>query len=50
MCYLHDLMPEVIPSQICLINTDLILMDYGLIIARLLEKCKPIQMFINFYC
>ena len=43
-------MPEVIPSQIYLINTDLILMDYGLIIARLLEKCKPEHICINFCC
>ena len=39
-------MPEVIPSQIYLINSDLILMDYGLIIARVLEKCKPVHKYL----
>jgi hypothetical protein len=43
-------MPEVIPSQIYLINTDFILMDYGLIIARVLEKCKQVHICFCFEC
>jgi hypothetical protein len=43
-------MPDVIRSQIYLMNSDFILMDYGLIIARVLEKCIPVHIYINFSC
>jgi hypothetical protein len=43
-------MPEVILSQINLINADFILMDYGLIFARVLKKCKSVHIYINLSC